>query len=91
MTADLVLEVLYLAYKYIVPHLTTRCVEYLEKDLNCNNAFEILKHAKKFDEVDLVERYWEMIDNNTLDCILSEAMLQVDSDILESQASSATH
>ena len=84
MTADLVLEVLYLAKKYIVPHLTTKCVEYLEKELNCNNAFEILKHTKRFDEVDLVERCWEMIDNNTLDCIQSEAVLQVDHDILES-------
>ena len=67
-----------------MPHLTTRCVEYLEKDLNCDNAFEMLKLAKTFDEVDLVERCWEMIDNNTLDCILSGVMLQVEHDILES-------
>ena len=84
LTADLVLEVLYLSKKYIVPHLTTKCVEYLAKELNCNNAFEMLKLAKKFDEETLVEKCWEMIDNNTLDCIQSEAMLQVEHDTLES-------
>ena len=84
LTTDLVLEVLYLSKKYIVPHLTTKCVEYLEKELNCNNAFEILKQAKKFDEENLVDRCWEMIDIHTLDCIQSEAMLQVDHGTLES-------
>ena len=84
LTADSVLEILYLAKKYIVPHLATKCVEYLEKEMNYTNVFEILKHARKFDEEDLVERCWQIIDNNTIDCIQSEAMLKIDHDILES-------
>ena len=84
LTADSVLEVLYLAKKYIVPHLATKCVEYLEKEMNYSNVFEILKYTRKFDEEDLVERCWQIIDNDTIDCIQSEAMLQIGHDILES-------
>ena len=84
LTADSVLEVLYLAKKYIVPHLATKCVEYLEKEMNYTNVFEILKYTRKFDEEDLVERCWQIIDNDTIDCIQSLAMLQIGHDILES-------
>lgn len=45
-----VLQVLYLANKYIVPSLVDKCTEYLQKSLNANNVLCILPHAQAFDK-----------------------------------------
>lgn len=60
--ADTVLSTLYVAKKYIVPHLAKACVSYLETSLTAKNACLLLSQSRLFEEPDLMERCWEVID-----------------------------
>lgn len=60
--ADTVLATLYVAKKYIVPHLARACVMYLETSLTAKNACLLLSQSRLFEEPDLMARCWEVID-----------------------------
>lgn len=60
--ADTVLATLYAAKKYLVPHLARACVNYLETSLNEKNACLLLSQSRFFEEPDLMQRCWEVID-----------------------------
>lgn len=56
------LATLYVAKKYIVPHLARACVTYLETSLTAKNACLLLSQSRLFEEPDLMQRCWEVID-----------------------------
>ena len=56
-----VMGVLYLAKKYMVPPLAEKCTEYLQSNLNALNVFSILPTAERYEEKELVDRYWKVI------------------------------
>lgn len=60
--ADTVLATLYVAKKYMVPHLARACVNYLETSLTARNACLLLSQSRLFEEPDLMQRCWEVID-----------------------------
>lgn len=60
--ADNVLATLYAAKKYIVPHLARACVHYLETSLTAKNACLLLSQSRLFEEPELMQRCWEVID-----------------------------
>lgn len=60
--ADTVLATLYVAKKYIVPHLARACVNYLETSLTAKNACLLLSQSRLFEEPNLMQRCWEVID-----------------------------
>ena len=60
-----VMQVMYLANKYMVPSLAEKCTEYLRKNLKASNVFCILPHAQKFEDKDLEDRCWEVIEMQT--------------------------
>lgn len=60
--ADNVLATLYAAKKYIVPHLARACVNYLETSLTAKNACLLLSQSRLFEEPELMQRCWEVID-----------------------------
>lgn len=60
--ADTILATLYAAKKYIVPHLARACVNYLETSLTAKNACMLLSQSRLFEEPDLMQRCWEVID-----------------------------
>lgn len=60
--ADNVLATLYVAKKYIVPHLARACVNYLETSLTAKNACLLLSQSRLFEEPELMQRCWEVID-----------------------------
>lgn len=62
MEADTVLATLYVAKKYIVPHLARACVNYLETSLTAKNACLLLSQSRLFEEPELMQRCWEVID-----------------------------
>ena len=84
LTSSNVLDVLYLAQKYIVPSLTAKCGSFLETQTNESNVFRILEEAKKFDEPKLEKQCWSFIDVNTSACVKSEALLTSSYDTLVS-------
>ena len=79
-----VMQVLYLANKYIVPSLAKKCTEYLRDNLNASNVFFILPHARKFENKDLEDRCWEVIDEQTEDAVTSDEFVSVERSVIES-------
>ena len=60
-----VMQVLYLAKKYLVPSLADKCTKYLQEHLVASNVFSVLPQAQKFEDKDLEERCWEVIETHT--------------------------
>ena len=56
-----VMQVLYLANKYMVPSLAEKCAEYLRRNLKASNVFCSLPHAQTFEDKDLEDRCWKVI------------------------------
>lgn len=84
MCADTVLATLYAAKKYIVPHLARACVNFLETSLSAKNACVLLSQSCLFEEPDLMQRCWEVIDAQAELALRSEGFTDIDSVTLES-------
>ena len=79
-----VMQVLYLANKYIVPSLAEKCTEYLRDNLKASNVFCILPHAQKFEDRDLEDRCWEVIEKQTVEAVTSDEFVTVERSVVES-------
>lgn len=88
--ADTVLATLYVAKKYIVPHLARACVNYLETSLTAKNACLLLSQSQLFEEPDLMQRCWEVIDAQAEMALRSEGFVDIDIRTLESVLSRET-
>ncbi len=82
--ADTVLATLYAAKKYIVPHLARACVNFLETSLSARNACVLLSQSCLFEEPDLTQRCWEVIDAQAELALRSEGFCDIDAQTLES-------
>ncbi|XP_074036981.1 BTB/POZ domain containing protein 3 lute isoform X2 [Leptinotarsa decemlineata] len=82
--ADTVLATLYVAKKYIVPHLARACVNYLETSLTAKNACLLLSQSRLFEEPELMQRCWEVIDAQAEMAVKSEGFVDIDMSTLES-------
>ena len=78
-----VMQVWYLAKKYIVPELETACTNFLKENLSPENVFDILPLAKKFEEEELVVRCWEVVDRSTQVALQSETFPSITRELLE--------
>ncbi|KAH1007798.1 hypothetical protein HUJ04_004992 [Dendroctonus ponderosae] len=88
--ADTVLATLYVAKKYIVPHLARACVNYLETSLTAKNACLLLSQSRLFEEPELMQRCWEVIDAQAEMALKSEGFVDIDMSTLESVLSRET-
>ena len=79
-----VMQVMYLANKYMVPSLAEKCTEYLQENLKASNVFCILPHAQKFEDKDLEDRCWEVIEKQTEEAVTSDEFVTVERSIVES-------
>ncbi len=78
-----VMEVLYLAKKYMVPSLTDKCTEYLQDNLDASNVFSILPDAQKYDKKNLVDRCWDVIDEKAEEAVKSDGFVTIERSLLE--------
>ena len=78
-----VMEVLYLAKKYMVPSLAEKCAEYLQENLDPSNAFSILPSARKYEEKNLLDQCWKMIDEQTEEAVKSDGFATIERSLLE--------
>ena len=85
-----VLQVLYVAKKYILPSLAQKCVVFLTRNLDLANVLCVLPHAQKYDEKNLVDRCWEMIESETEEVVKSEDFVKIDKSLLEAMVKRAT-
>ena len=79
-----VMQVLYLAKKYMVPSLADKCTEYLRKHLEASNVFSILTQTQKYEEKDLESRCWGVIEVHTEQALLSDDFLTLERSLVES-------
>ena len=79
-----VMQVLYLAKKYLVPSLADKCSKYLVEHLEASNVFSILPQAQKFENKDLEKRCWRVIKSHTEQALMSDEFLTLDRSIVES-------
>ena len=78
-----VMQVLYVAKKYILPSLADECVDFLIRNLDTANVICVLSHAQQYDEKSLADRCWEMIDRETEEVINSEGFATIERSLLE--------
>ncbi|XP_022802890.1 BTB/POZ domain-containing protein 6-B-like [Stylophora pistillata] len=79
-----VMQVLYLANKYMVPSLAKKCAEYLRDNLTASNVLCILPQAQKFEDKDLEDRCWKVIEIQTEEAVTSDEFVTVQRSLLES-------
>ena len=79
-----VMQVLYLANKYMVPSLAEKCKRYLRKNLAASNVLTILPHAQKFEDKDLEHSCWEVIEEQTEEVVTSVEFATVDRSLVQS-------
>ena len=71
-------QVLYLAKKYLVPSLADKCTEYLREHLEASNVFSILPQAQKFEDKNLEELCWKVIEMHTDNTLTSEEFVTLE-------------
>jgi len=79
-----VMQVQYLANKYMVQSLAEKCTEYLRENLKASNVFCILPHAQKFEDKDLEDRCWEVIEKHTEEAVTSDEFVTLERSLVES-------
>ena len=77
------MQVLYVAKKYILPSLVKECIFFLEEHVNTGNVFCVLSHARQYDEKELVDQCWEVIDRETVEVVKSEGFQKIERSLLE--------
>ena len=60
-----VLQVLYLAKKYMVPALADKCREFLKDNLYPSNVFSVMPVAELHEDKNLLDHCWKLIDRQT--------------------------
>ena len=79
-----VMQVYYLAVKYMVPSLAAKCTDYMYDTVDGSNIFSILLHAQKFKEKQLEDRCWEVLATKASVAVNSHEFITLDRPVVES-------
>ena len=80
---DNVMQVMYLAKKYMLPSLVDRCSAYLQSNLNASNVFQVLPAAQKYEEKCLLDHCWKVVEKETEEAVKSDAFVTIERSVLE--------
>ena len=83
LTPDNVMQLMYLAKKYMLPSLADKCSAYLQENLNASNVFHVLPDAQKYEEKDLLDHCWNVIEKETEKAVKSDGFTTIERSILE--------
>ncbi|KAH8387808.1 hypothetical protein KR093_009533 [Drosophila rubida] len=75
---DKACELCYVAKKYMLPHVVTRCTQFLWADLSPKNACRAYEFAKLFDEPRLMQSSMELIAANTREVLSDPSFLDIE-------------
>ena len=84
LTGSNVMQVLYLAEKYLVPSLADKCTKFLREHLKASEVFSILPQAQKFGDKDLEELCWDVIERHTGEAVTSDEFVTLKRSVVES-------
>ncbi|KXJ26808.1 BTB/POZ domain-containing protein 6 [Exaiptasia diaphana] len=82
LTGNNVMEVLYIANKYIMPFLVKKCRDYIQECLKPQEVFAVLPQLQQLSEEELEEHCWKVIDNKTQLAISSKPFLGISREML---------
>ena len=74
---------MYLAKKYMLPSLADKCSVYLQENLDASNVFHVLPDAQKYEEKDLLDHCWEVIETETGKVVKSDVFMTIERSALE--------
>ena len=83
LTPDNVMQLMYLAKKYMLPSLADKCSVYLQKNLDASNVFIVFPHAEKYEEKDLLDHCWKVIEKETEEAVKSDGFVAIERLVLE--------
>ena len=83
LTPDNVMQLMYLAKKYMLPSLADKCSIYLQEKLDVSNVFSVLPDAQKYEEKDLLDHCWKVIEKETEEAVKSDCFVTIERSILE--------
>ena len=83
LTPDNVIQLMYLAKKYMVPSLADKCSAYLQGNLSATNVFAVLQDAQKYEEKDLLAHCWKVIEKETEEAVKSDGFVTIEGSVLE--------
>ena len=81
-TGSTVMQVLYLAKKFIVPSLVTKCTEFLEQNLDATNVLAALSEVRRFSEARLISHCWLVVDEQASEAVKSQPFATLDRELL---------
>lgn len=82
LTVETAIDVLYLAKKYILPHLEKLCTSFLQESITAANAFTLLCQSVKIGEDDLEKKCWYYIEAHCHEALTSTAFLNINQEVL---------
>ena len=83
LNGDNVVQVFYLAKKYMVPSLVHKCNAYLQDNVEGSNVFSVLLHAQKFEVKDLEDLCWEVIKTQAKEALSSDEFVTMERTVVE--------
>ena len=83
LTPDNVMQLMYLATKYMLPSLADKCSAYLKENLSESNVFTVLPEAQKYEEKELINLCWKVIEKETEEAVKSDGFATIERSILE--------
>ena len=78
-----VMQVLYLAKKYMLPTLAEKCSVYLKENLDASSVFLVLPQVQKYEEKDLLVHCWKLIETETVEAVKSDGFVAIERSVLE--------
>ncbi|XP_078361906.1 BTB/POZ domain-containing protein 6-like [Oculina patagonica] len=78
-----VMQVLYLAEKYMISSLANECAKYLRENLDCSVVLGVLKYAQQYENEDLPFQCWDFIDKKTEEVLKSSDFVTMERCFLE--------
>ena len=78
-----VMQVLYLAKKYMLPILAEKCSVYLKENLDASSVFLVLPQVQKYEEKDLLDHCWKLIKTETVEAVKSDGFVAIERSVLE--------
>ena len=83
LTPDNVMQLMYLAKKYMLPSLADKCSAFLQENLDTSNVFHVLPAAQKYEEKGLLEHCWKVIETETAKAVKSDGFVTIERSVLE--------
>ncbi|KAM7438107.1 PHR domain [Porites harrisoni] len=83
LTPGNVMQVLYLAKKYMLPILAEKCSVYLKENLDASSVFLVLPQAQKYEQKDLMDHCWKLIETETVEAVKSDGFVAIERSVLE--------